>query len=149
MALLSGPERNTRRTLGFEYVAFIDSDLTNPPEDLLKIGAARKPRAHVHQGFAVRLLGAEWYRSRSGGKLSPVRGTPSAGDSSEPDVRDITNGFRAVRTDAFPLLASAGAGVPDHRRGTRLGLADRRRASGVPHRPHGAASRSAGLDVHI
>ena len=26
-------------TLGFQYVAFIDSDLTNPPEDLLKIGA--------------------------------------------------------------------------------------------------------------
>ena len=38
------PARAARAELGLEYVAFIDADLTNPPEDLLKIGAWR-PRA--------------------------------------------------------------------------------------------------------
>ena len=35
-AIRTGAQRAS--ALGFEYVAFIDSDLTNPPDDLLKIG---------------------------------------------------------------------------------------------------------------
>jgi dolichol-phosphate mannosyltransferase len=35
-ALRTGADRAA--SLGLEYVAFIDSDLTNPPSDLLKIG---------------------------------------------------------------------------------------------------------------
>ena len=55
-ALRTGAER--AGSLGFEYVAFIDSDLTNPPEDLLKIGELAA-RGHPYiKAFAVRRRGA-------------------------------------------------------------------------------------------
>ena len=42
------PDRRRRaQELGLDYVAFIDSDLTNPPSDLLKIGALAQ-RGHPY-----------------------------------------------------------------------------------------------------
>ena len=86
--------------LGFEYVAFIDSDLTNPPQDLLKIGALAS-RGHtyikgsrfIHGGAMVAVPLWRQTISRVGNTVGRrLFGT---------NIRDITNGFRAVRTDVF------------------------------------------------
>jgi glycosyltransferase involved in cell wall biosynthesis len=87
-------------TLGFEYVAFIDSDLTNPPEDLLKIGTlASQGHAYIKGSRFIeggRMESVPFWRqtvSRTGNAVGRrLFGT---------QVRDITNGFRAVRTDVF------------------------------------------------
>lgn len=85
---------------GFEYVAFIDSDLTNPPRDLLKIGDL------VRQGHPY----VKGSRFSNGGGMSTVplrrRLFSEAGNVVGRwlfgvDIRDVTNGFRAVRTDLF------------------------------------------------
>jgi glycosyltransferase involved in cell wall biosynthesis len=85
-------------SLGFEYVAFIDSDLTNPPSDLFKIGELTC-RGHPYikaSRFAPggSMSGVPFIRrilSRSANLVaSALFGTP---------VRDVTNGFRAGRTD--------------------------------------------------
>ena len=87
-------------TLGFQYVAFIDSDLTNPPEDLLKIGALASQGHTYIKGSRFTdgggMVSVPFWRqtvSRAGNAVGrKLFGT---------GVRDITNGFRAVRTDAF------------------------------------------------
>jgi dolichol-phosphate mannosyltransferase len=87
-------------TLGFEYVAFIDSDLTNPPEDLLKIGAlASKGHTYIKGSRFIDgggMVSVPFWRqtvSRAGNAVGRrLFGT---------GVHDITNGFRAVRTDVF------------------------------------------------
>jgi dolichol-phosphate mannosyltransferase len=85
---------------GFEYVAFIDSDLTNPPEDLLKIGElARQGNSYIKGS-----------RFASGGDMNAVpfrrRVFSEAGNLVGrwlfgAEIRDVTNGFRGVRTDLF------------------------------------------------
>ena len=86
--------------LGFEYVAFIDSDLTNPPEDLLKIGElANQGHSYIKGSrfvFGGGMISVPFWRqavSRAGN----VVGRRLFGTR----IRDITNGFRAVRTDVF------------------------------------------------
>lgn len=97
-ALRSGAERASE--LGLEYVAFIDSDLTNPPEDLLKIGALAAAGYDYIKGS----------RFRPGGGMEgvpPSRSIYSHGGNLVGralfggPVRDVTNGFRAARTDLF------------------------------------------------
>jgi dolichol-phosphate mannosyltransferase len=85
---------------GFEYVAFIDSDLTNPPDDLLKIGElARQGNSYIKGS-----------RFASGGDMNAVpfrrRVFSEAGNLVGRwlfgvKIRDVTNGFRGVRTDLF------------------------------------------------
>jgi dolichol-phosphate mannosyltransferase len=97
-ALRSGAERAGE--LGLSYVAFIDSDLTNPPEDLLKIGALAAAGHDYIKGSRFR---------RGGGMegVPPSRSVYSHGGNLVGralfggPVRDVTNGFRAVRTDLF------------------------------------------------
>jgi dolichol-phosphate mannosyltransferase len=97
-ALRTGAQRAA--SLGFEYVAFIDSDLTNPPEDLLKIGdLASKGHAYIKGSRFATGGGMEsvpyWRQvlSRSGNAVARrLFGI---------QLRDVTNGFRAVRTDLF------------------------------------------------
>lgn len=85
---------------GFDYVAFIDSDLTNPPEDLLKIGElARQGHSYIKGSRFV-----------SGGDMSAVplrrRVFSETGNLFGRwlfgvKIRDVTNGFRGVRTDLY------------------------------------------------
>jgi dolichol-phosphate mannosyltransferase len=106
-ALRSGAERASE--LGLDYVAFIDSDLTNPPEDLLKIGElARSGHPYIKASRFV-----------AGGSMAevpPVRRLFSRSANLTAKalfgtrVRDVTNGFRAMRTDLFLSL-------PLHERG--------------------------------
>lgn len=85
---------------GFDYVAFIDSDLTNPPEDLLKIGElARRGAPYIKGSRFVAGGGTEEVPFRRsifsrggymiGSLLFGLRGV------------DVTNGFRAARTDLY------------------------------------------------
>lgn len=83
---------------GLEYVAFIDSDLTNPPDDLLKIGElARQGHPYIKAS-----------RFMPDGDMSAVplerRAVSRAGNVLAAALfgtrtRDVTNGFRAARTD--------------------------------------------------
>jgi dolichol-phosphate mannosyltransferase len=85
---------------GFEYVAFIDSDLTNPPEDLLKIGdLARKGYPYIKgsrfsEGGG---MGSVPLRRRIFSETGNRIGRWLFGVK----IDDVTNGFRAVRTDLF------------------------------------------------
>ena len=85
---------------GFEYVAFIDSDLTNPPQDLLKIGElARQGHSYIKGSrFAS---GGDMYavpfRRRVFSETGNLVGRWLFGVK----IRDVTNGFRGVRTDLF------------------------------------------------
>jgi dolichol-phosphate mannosyltransferase len=97
-ALRTGAQRAA--DLGFEYVAFIDSDLTNPPADLLKIGAlANEGYAYIKGSrfvFGGGMVSVPFWRqavSHAGNAFGrKLFGT---------QIRDVTNGFRAVRTDVF------------------------------------------------
>jgi len=97
-ALRTGADRAA--SLGFEYVAFIDSDLTNPPEDLLKIGElASDGHAYIKGSRFIPGGGMGsvpfWRQafSEAGNMIGRVLFATR--------VRDVTNGFRAVRTDLF------------------------------------------------
>jgi dolichol-phosphate mannosyltransferase len=93
-ALRTGAAR--AREQGLEYAAFIDSDLTNPPEDLLTIGRlAAEGHAYIKAS-----------RFMPGGSMAAVplrrRGVSRAGNLVGAalfgaGIRDVTNGFRAVR----------------------------------------------------
>ena len=97
-ALRTGAAR--ARELGLEYVVFMDSDLTNPPEDLLTIGRLAeegwpyiKGSRFVPGGGMVGVPPPRRAISYLGNRIaSTLFGT---------QVRDVTNGFRAVRTDLF------------------------------------------------
>jgi dolichol-phosphate mannosyltransferase len=86
------------RALELEYVAFIDSDLTNPPEDLMKIGALAaegadyiKASRFIPGGGMAAVPLARRVVSRSGNVVARrLFGT---------SVHDVTNGFRAGRTE--------------------------------------------------
>jgi glycosyltransferase involved in cell wall biosynthesis len=95
-ALRTGAKR--ARELGLEYVAFIDSDLTNPPSDLLTIGRLAqqghpyiKASRFVSGGDMATVPAARRIVSRTGNLVaSTLFGTK---------VKDVTNGFRAGRTE--------------------------------------------------
>lgn len=84
------------REAGLEYAAFIDSDLTNPPEDLIKIGrlAAEGHRYIKASRFVPggRMDGVPLAR-RSVSRAGNVVAATLFGAG----IRDVTNGFRAVR----------------------------------------------------
>jgi dolichol-phosphate mannosyltransferase len=88
---------------GYDYVLFMDSDLTNDPADI------RKFVARMREGFDVikasrytkggRMLGVPWKRraiSRAGNVVAKVLFGIG--------VRDCTNGFRAVRTSILTRM---------------------------------------------
>jgi dolichol-phosphate mannosyltransferase len=93
-ALRTGAAR--ARELELDYVAFIDSDLTNPPEDLLAIGRlAAEGHSYIKASRFV-----------AGGSMATVplrrRAVSRAGNLvgaalSGAGIHDVTNGFRAVR----------------------------------------------------
>lgn len=97
-ALGSGARR--AHELGLEYVAFMDSDLTNPPQDLLKIGElAREGHPYIKGSRFLPGGGmaAVDPSRRAVTKTGNVVGRTLFGTG----VRDVTNGFRAVRTELF------------------------------------------------
>jgi len=95
-ALRTGAQR--ARDLGLEYVAFIDSDLTNPPSDLLKIGRLAR-QGHPYIKASRFIHGGEMsgvpFQRRVVSRVGNVVARALFGT----DVRDVTNGFRAGRTE--------------------------------------------------
>jgi glycosyltransferase involved in cell wall biosynthesis len=97
-ALKSGARKAAE--LDLEYVVFIDSDLTNPPEDVLRMAElARLGHSYVK---ASRFVpgGSMAAVSASRRLLSRSANLVAAALYGE-GVRDVTNGFRMVRTDLF------------------------------------------------
>jgi len=97
-ALRTGARRAAQD--GFEYVAFIDSDLTNPPEDLMKMGElARRGYPYIKGSrFAPGGgMSSVPFRRRIFSQVGNVVGRTLFGIG----IHDVTNGFRAVRTDLF------------------------------------------------
>ena len=97
-ALQTGAQRAA--TLGLDYVAFIDSDLTNPPEDLLKIGElARRGHPYIKGSRFMEGGGMSSvpFRRRIFSEVGNLVGRTLFGIG----IRDVTNGFRAVRTDLY------------------------------------------------
>lgn len=95
-ALRTGARR--AREMGLRYVAFIDSDLTNPPADLLTIAElAREGHRYIKAS-----------RFMPGGSMSSVPlkrrwvsqfGNMVAAALFGTRVRDVTNGFRGAETE--------------------------------------------------
>lgn len=97
-ALRTGAKR--AGAAGFEYVAFIDSDLTNPPEDLLKIGELASKGSLYIKGSRFSEGGGMSsvpLRRRMFSEIGNMIGRWLFGVQ----IPDVTNGFRAVRTDLF------------------------------------------------
>jgi dolichol-phosphate mannosyltransferase len=98
VALRTGARRANE--LGLDYVAFIDSDLTNPPQDLLKIGELlRAGNDYVKGSRFVEgggMAAVPWSR-----RLVSTLGNAVARALFATRVHDVTNGFRAVRTELF------------------------------------------------
>jgi dolichol-phosphate mannosyltransferase len=97
-ALRTGVKRAAE--LGFEYVAFIDSDLTNPPEDLLKIGdLAHRGHSYIKGSRFVTGggMGSVPFRRQIFSEMGNAVGRTLFGTR----LRDVTNGFRAVRVDLY------------------------------------------------
>jgi dolichol-phosphate mannosyltransferase len=97
-ALRTGAQRAAE--LGFAYVAFIDSDLTNPPDDLLKIGElASRGYSYIKGSRFVTGggMGSVPFRRQIFSEVGNAIGRTLFGTR----LRDVTNGFRAVRTDLF------------------------------------------------
>lgn len=88
--------------LGFDFVAFIDSDLTNPPEDLLVIGDLA---AHGHDYIkASRFIGGGGMEGVSRSRtIFSITGNKVGRLLFGCRIRDVTNGFRGGRAD---LIAS-------------------------------------------
>jgi dolichol-phosphate mannosyltransferase len=97
-ALRSGAMRAA--DLGLEYVAFIDSDLTNPPEDLLKIGELARARNPYLKGSRF-IPGGDMSAVPRSRRLVSRAGNVVGRFLFGTSARDVTNGFRAVRTDLF------------------------------------------------
>ncbi len=97
-AIVTGARRAA--ALGLEYVAFIDSDLTNPPEDLLEIGrmAAAGERyikgSRFTEGGTMRSV--PWRR-----RIWSLAGNRVGAALAGAGISDVTNGFRGVRTEDF------------------------------------------------
>ncbi len=100
-ALRTGADRAAE--LGLDYVAFIDSDLTNPPDDLFKIialadaGHAYIKGSRFVDGGSMRSV--PW-RRRWVSQLGNVVGAALF----DAGVRDVTNGFRGGQTELIRSL---------------------------------------------
>jgi len=108
-ALVTGSARASERQ--FEYALFMDSDLTNNPDDVPQFARRMadgidviKASRYVRGG---RMVGVPWNRaviSRLGNALARVLfGLP---------IRDCTNGFRAVRTRLLAAMRLRKRGFP-------------------------------------
>ncbi len=84
----------------FDYVAFIDSDLTNPPEDLLKMGELASSGALYIKASRYEtgggMDGVPFHR-RAFSRTGNLVGSWLFGLG----VPDVTNGFRAARTELY------------------------------------------------
>jgi dolichol-phosphate mannosyltransferase len=97
-ALRTGAEHAAE--IGLEYLAFIDSDLTNPPEDLLKMGELASHGDRYIKGSRF-IEGGGMESVPMSRKVVSRAGNLVASCLFGTGLRDITNGFRAVRTDLF------------------------------------------------
>jgi glycosyltransferase involved in cell wall biosynthesis len=97
-ALRTGAAR--ARALGLGYVAFIDSDLTNPPADLLTIGELARAGYDYIKGSRF-VPGGSMAAVPLARRVVSLAGNGVARALFGTGVRDVTNGFRAVRTDLF------------------------------------------------
>ncbi len=95
-ALRTGAHR--AQELGLDYVAFIDSDLTNPPADLLKIGALAA-QGHPYIKASRFVPGGDMSAVPPKRRIVSRAGNVVASLLFGTRVRDVTNGFRAGRTD--------------------------------------------------
>lgn len=86
--------------MGFDYVAFIDSDLTNPPDDLLKIGELAG-RGHPYIKGSRFIVGGGMASVPMARRLVSRAGNLVGRALFGTRARDVTNGFRGVRTDLF------------------------------------------------
>jgi glycosyltransferase involved in cell wall biosynthesis len=97
-AIVTGARR--AHELGLEYVAFIDSDLTNPPEDLLEIGRLAAAGHRYIKGSRFKVGGnmkaVPWRR-----RVWSVTGNRVGSLLAGAGISDVTNGFRGVRTEDF------------------------------------------------
>lgn len=105
-ALRSGAARARRE--GYDYAAFIDSDLTNPPADLhviARLAAAGHPYIKASRFVDGGSMASVPIRRRAVSAAGNVVGAALFGAG----IRDVTNGFRAVRLDLlerWPLKES-------------------------------------------
>jgi glycosyltransferase involved in cell wall biosynthesis len=97
-ALRSGAERAAE--LGLEYVVFIDSDLTNPPEDILRMGELAA-EGHDYIKASRLIPGGSMPEVPAARTAVTKTGNLVARNLFGTEVRDVTNGFRCVRTDLF------------------------------------------------
>lgn len=108
-ALVTGARRASER--GFDYTLFMDSDLTNSPDDLPRFVEKMGEGADVIKASRYipggRMVGVPWRRtviSRFGNRLArALFGLP---------IRDCTNGFRAVRTPLLTAMTLRERGFP-------------------------------------
>ena len=117
------PGPRERAELGFEYVAFIDSRPHQPARGLLRDRRARQPRATPTSRRRASSPAAAWRACRASRRLSRAPATSSGRLLFGAGVRDVTNGFRAVRTEPVACVAAARARLRRDRRGARLGAA--------------------------
>jgi len=108
-ALVSGSARAAER--GFEYTLFMDSDLTNSPEDIPRFAQRMAEGVDVIKASRYvaggRMVGVPWQRaiiSRVGNGLARRLYRLS--------VHDCTNGFRAVRTSLLARMDLRERGFP-------------------------------------
>jgi glycosyltransferase involved in cell wall biosynthesis len=88
------------RDQGRPWVLFMDSDLTNPPADVLRFWPLLTPDVDMVKGSRyVRGGSQEAVPLRR--RVVSVAGNTFARVASGLPVRDLTNGFRAIRTEAF------------------------------------------------
>jgi dolichol-phosphate mannosyltransferase len=102
-ALRTGTARANE--LGFDFVAFIDSDLTNPPEDLLVIGELAA-RGHDYIKASRFIPGGRMEGVPRSRRIFSVAGNRVARLLFGCEVRDVTNGFRGGRAEligSWPL----------------------------------------------
>lgn len=95
-ALRTGARR--AQELKLDYVAFIDSDLTNPPSDLLKIGELAAA-GHAYIKASRFVPGGDMSAVPMARRIVSRTGNVVAQTLFGTGVRDVTNGFRAGRTD--------------------------------------------------
>ena len=88
---------------GYDYVLFMDSDLTNPPEHIARFIPAMLQGYDVIKGSRFMpggdMNGVPWNR-----RIFSVTGNIVARVLFRMGVADCTNGFRAIRTDLFVQL---------------------------------------------
>jgi glycosyltransferase involved in cell wall biosynthesis len=108
-ALVTGARRAAE--LGLEYAVFMDSDLTNSPDDLARFADVMGAGADVIKATRFRrggrMVGVPWQRaliSRVGNLIARLL--------FRLPISDCTNGFRAVRTNLLVRMQLRERGFP-------------------------------------